>query len=314
MKTTAKLSVPVALQPEALLNKSKIYIRAGLDAKRRGNVSQYQLNGAIALELLAKAALSAIHPSLIVEHNNPNNILVAAGIHVDTAAKTIGAEDAYSRLRHVSRGFAACYEACKRLAQRRNAELHSAELPMNEMKPEAWEGDYWRAAEVILESCGLDLDDWLGANEAKPTKELIEETQRAKAEAAKARVAQASLFWQSLKAAEKQRREEIAKSASVLNIDKKFRLLLDTYWEHKCPACGNTAYIGGDKFIVEESAEYVGDGWENVDIDYVGEEFYCPACELQLEGTEILDAAGIESTHSDTLHREVEYEPDYGNC
>src|SRR5688572_19379094 len=196
MKTTAKLTIPNALKPDALMDKSRVYIRAGLEAKRRGDNTQYQLNAAIALELLAKAALSAIHASLIVEHNNPNNILVAAGVHADTAAKTIGAEEAYSRLRHVSRGFAGCYEACKRLAHRRNAELHSADLPMNEMKLDAWEGDYWRAGELILETCGLDLDDWLGAKDAKATKELIEEARRAKAEAAKAKVVQAALSWQ----------------------------------------------------------------------------------------------------------------------
>ncbi len=44
-----------------------------------------------------------------------------------------------------------------------------------------------------------------------------------------------------------------------------------------------------------------------------GEKFRCPTCDLNLDGFDELDFAGLPTEHSDTDERQMEYEPDYGN-
>ena len=42
-------------------------------------------------------------------------------------------------------------------------------------------------------------------------------------------------------------------------------------------------------------------------------EFYCPSCDLRLDGAEEMKAAEFEEEYIDQDEREIEYEPDYGN-
>src|SRR5258706_34702 len=158
------MPMTIAIDPDALLAKSKVYVRKALSAKDRGDLDEYQLWASLAIELLGKHVLAARHPSLIVDTGNSNNLLVAAGIPVQTAVKTIGGEEVFSRLRHLSRRFAGCFEFCKRLALRRNAELHSGEAVFSGMPPGALEGGYWDAGEAMPECVDQRLHDWVGAD------------------------------------------------------------------------------------------------------------------------------------------------------
>jgi hypothetical protein len=53
--------------------------------------------------------------------------------------------------------------------------------------------------------------------------------------------------------------------------------------------------------------------WEQVDVRYSAEQFHCPVCDLFLDGSDEIDYADLETEHSETEEREMEYEPDYGN-
>lgn len=70
-------AVPIAISHQALLDKSKLFAKRSIDAKEADLDSECQLWAAGALELLAKAQLASIHPSLVVEPNNPNSMLEA---------------------------------------------------------------------------------------------------------------------------------------------------------------------------------------------------------------------------------------------
>src|SRR3546814_3224412 len=73
-------------------------------------------------------------------------MFVAAGINVTTDVKTITAKTLFERLAHlVPRFDKTIQKFCKDIAERRNAELHSADLPFRTMRLEAWEARYWHA-------------------------------------------------------------------------------------------------------------------------------------------------------------------------
>jgi hypothetical protein len=72
--------------------------------------------------------------------------------------------------------------------------------------------------------------------------------------------------------------------------------------------------MAGDQSKEDISEESDGQAiWEIVDREFIGEEFRCQSCELNLRGRDEIDAAGLETIHKDQQEREMAYEPEYGN-
>lgn len=182
----------IAINSDALHTKSKIYIGRAMSRKAAGDLDEYQLWASLALELLGKATLARQHPSLVVDPTHWPSIFVAAGINVTTDVKTITAKTLFERLVHfVPRFDQVIQKFCQDIAERRNAELHSADLPFRTMRLDAWEARYWHACDTILSKMGSSLEHWLGATDAKAPRELLEEAAKALEAAVKLRVAAA---------------------------------------------------------------------------------------------------------------------------
>ena len=291
--------IPPSISHMALLEKSKVFIKRSLTAKANVDLAEYQLWGSLALELLAKAALAAVHPSLIVDtKKNENALLNAAGIEVIVRVATISADAAYIRLKHVAapRFNNHVYEACKGMADLRNVHLHSGELPFEGRPNNVWEGGFWHACEIILEAMNSNLDEWIGVSPAKETRNLIRAVSEAKYEAAKRRIIEAKERFEEQFPKQTARTELITKSHAKPPLYKHLRLLLDRHWTETCPACESSATVGGDKIYECLSDEQTGaeEGYEFVDLTYSIEELYCQTCGLRLEGEDDLRAGEIE--------------------
>jgi hypothetical protein len=203
---------------------------------------------------------------------------------------------------------------CMDIAERRNAELHSADLPFKTMRLEAWEARYWHACDTILRHMVSSLEDWIGAADAAAPRQLLDEAAAALQAAVKLRVQAAQAAFLERKKAE---RERLHAESEMREPEQQVTLFPNRYdeiWIQACPACACRAFMAGEQTgedITKEPDEY--GIWEIVDREFVGEEFKCPTCELALTGSDELDAAGINYIHEDRQEREMEYEPDYGN-
>lgn len=320
MTMTSNRPLPPSISPEALMGKSREFIRKSLVAKASGDFADYQLWASLALELLAKGALATIHPSLIVDvQKNSNAVLAAAGIEVSARVATISADAAYMRLKHCAapRFNHGVYESCKGMADLRNAHLHSGELPFDGRIADAWESGFWHACDVVLESMGLNLDDWIGETDAQATRALITAAAEAKAAAAKKKISESSAeFLKKIpKASEREKLVGASRQLQISLYAASFKRPLDHHWLETCPACSAQAIVGGDQTYesLADDQNYEEPGWELVDLGYAAEEFQCPTCGLQLRGEESLVAAGIGLEHVEQEEREIEYEPEYGN-
>ena len=304
-----------ALSFDALLGKSKVYIGRALAAKGRKSMGEYQLWASLALELVGKAALASVHPCLVADPQSYVSIFAAAGMNVGTDVKTIIAKTLFERLTHITKRFdKKTQEFCENMSLKRNAELHSGEAPFEASLPASWEGRFWHTAEIILETCGHTIESWLGADQAKSPRELLEEYVHALEEAAKVRVETAAEKFASWP--KKVREEAHAKAAALSKWDmhRSFRLVADGIWETECPACKAKAFLAGTKYNEEASEEESNDYEEEmVDVFYIAEEFECPSCHLHLDNRDAIAAAGIDVDHTETETRQREYEPDYGN-
>ena len=305
----------IAINGEALHTKSKVYMARALARKAAGDLDEYQLWASLALELLGKSALAHAHPSLVVDPTHWQSMFVAAGIKITTDVKTITAKTLFQRLTHLVPKFdAKVQDFCGAISERRNAELHSADLPFKAMRLEAWEARYWHACDTILGHMGSSLEQWLGAADAEAPRQVLDEAGRALEAAVKLRVEAAKGSFEDLKKPERERLAREAETGLPEQRAKLFANTSDAIWIDTCPACGCRGFMAGDQTgedISKESDDYAI--WEVVDREFVGEEFRCPSCDLTLAGNDEIDAAGLNYIHEDQQEREMDYEPDYGN-
>ena len=64
----------------------------------------------------------------------------------------------------------------------------------------------------------------------------------------------------------------------------------------------------------EEVIEQEADAEEElVEKTFGSEEFFCPVCELRLNGQSEIEAAGLATEHMETEERERRYEEEYNN-
>lgn len=309
---------PAAISADALLAKSKLYAHRSLQAKSRSEEDVYQIWAALALELLAKASLANIHPCLVVDPTNPNSLLEACGINTDTKVKTIDVHVVYARLKHTVPKFGTPNaEACLRISQRRNAELHSGLAAFSGIHADTWEGEFWSTAQLILASMRLELTDWVGKDSQIPS-DLARHFHEIKRQAARQRVADSKQQFEKPDGKKLSKKEievfrEKSKSLAWYLYRKHFCYLLDNYTEQTCPACGCKAFMGGDRIDEQVIDQDLYSGYETVVKYYLPMEFYCPTCELHLDGNEELEAADLEHEYNEEEERQIEYEPEYGN-
>lgn len=308
--------VNTAISEEALLGKSRAYIAKALRRKGEGDLEEYQLWASLALELLGKSALAHRHPCLVVDPTHSPSLFVAAGVSATTDVKTITAKTLFERLRQLIPAFDEnVRENCQAISERRNAELHSGDVPFKTMKVEAWEARYWYACDIILASMDRNLDDWIGEGEAKEKHQLLaiaaEKLKAAvavKIEAAKVKIAGMS------KKTSKLLIEE-AEARSAAHYSDLFKWSNDKSWEAECIVCTAKGFLAGDRMSEEVLEEHYDEGpWEMVEITYSADEFACPVCDLHLTGQAEVLAAGFELDYAETDERQIEYEPEYGNC
>lgn len=182
------------------------------------------------------------------------------------------------------------------------------------MRLDAWEARYWHAADIVLRFLDLSLEEWLGAADAAAPQQILDEAAAALDASVKEQVKAAAAKAKAVKKAE---REQLMRESGALdpeNAGPLFDQAHDHIWQEQCPACENPAFMAGEQSgetISHETEEYAM--WEIVDREFVGEAFVCLVCGLSLSSSDELIAAGLDYIHEDTVEREMEYEPDYGN-
>ena len=309
-------SVTPALDNEALLTKSKLYIRKALVRKVGGELDEYQLWASLALELLGKSALASHHPSLVADPSHYQSMFAASGINLSTDVKTITAKTLYERLWHLIPRFdKKNKDFCDQIALRRNAELHSGATPFNSMSLDAWERYFWYACETILAHMNSDLESWLGAADSTVPKSILAASKSARRQSIELRIERHREDFSNLKKADREAALEDAESKESFHYGNLFTLLSDEEWPQECPACHGKAFLAGIQ-TGEDVVDTQNDDftvWELVEKELSAEQFKCPVCELALDGTEELEYAGIDIYHGLSVEREMEFEPEYGN-
>ena len=305
------------LEHDSLFAKSIVFVKRALAHRDANRLDEFQLWAALALELLGKAALAAIHPALVADPQNADSMFAACGRPISAKVKSIGASTVFARLRHLDKRFDDVAEKfCIAMAERRNADLHSGDAPFAAFLPGAWLPKYWETCIAILGMQGKSLSDWVGSKEATDAEAIVTKAMTVLEQTVRARMEVAGKTFAA--------RYSGAALEALKNVPWPFgrpSTGADMEQVERCPACGLASLLALD-YMAEELLEpkYAEDAepeetWlEQVKIYFAATEFVCPACELHLTGQDELAAAGLPLEAEVVEAREPEWEPDYGNC
>ncbi len=297
-----------AFDPDTLYLKSKTYVQRGLAYDANNQHEEFQLWAALSLELLGKSTLAFIHPVLVADVEE-NSVFAACGIThgIKTRPKTAAANAIFARLASVVKNFTAEEgHWCKILSDRRNAELHSGELPYVGVKRDEWLGKFWRICEVVLAEQNKSLEDWLGEPGATQAREDIEQSP-IRLIVSKKLEGHKTKFEKEYPTPE-ERKAAVKLSQSFTTYDAfENAEEIDRTVHFKCPSCNCMALLGGSFWEEQDLSDE--DGAYIIEV-YSTEMLHCRICNLKLNGRDELNAAKIPEDFD--VEKEYDYD-DYGN-
>ncbi len=310
-----------SFEHDGFWKKSIVYMRRGIEARNSGDYDDFGFWAAAALELLGKAALSKIHPALVADPQHQESMFTACGHPVGDGRRTIVGKTVYERLMRLSASFdTQARDFCIRMADRRNAELHSAESGFASLKLEAWVSRYWQTVTTILSIQGRTLEEWIGAEEAKGANAIMAKALGVLQQAIESRVESCRVaFDRTAPRGAPLRAFLIAESKRHAEHDAAQSDQSSGATSRPCPACESTAIVAGPFFDLDESRTEIDvdddERWaiEWVCAIYSAESLECRACGLSLEGHAELEAALVDESFEQMINREPQWGEEYAN-
>jgi hypothetical protein len=266
-----------------LWEKARLFMQRALEEDREGPLFPFW--AALALEVLARSALAHVHPALLADPREPENILAVFGYRTtDKNITSIPAKGVFSRCAVIVPDFTTDdAKFCMRIASLRNEELHSGNSAFANYPTGQWLGDYYRICELVLVYLGKDMGDFLSDDgEVNAAKQLITAASAKVEKAVKDDIAAKRRSFDGLDETERDERVALANSKEASASEKIL----------PCPSCGSPCLISGDVVSIS-SPRTVEDGIER-DVVVLPTKLDCVACGLQLNSLSHLYAANNE--------------------
>lgn len=266
--------------------------------------ANFALYCSLSLECLARAALTRIHPALNADPREDVNVLYAFGFELTAKPRSLPAHSVYLRVEKVVAGFQKPHrELCEFLALLRNAHLHSADLPFENLAPNKWLPRYYDTVKILNEQLGRNLEEFIGMGGASEAEELIKSLNDEVLNSVKSKCAAHAKVWADKDDEERTKLRQEAKSAAVL-----------LGWgqvTRSCPACGCDGVLTGTK--VKEFPERYEDEELLMDVQFLASEYKCVACGLSLKGAQQIAHTQLDMHFTDTQATSLHalYEPEH---
>ena len=159
---------------ESLYNKAKVFAVRALDESIESALFGFWMS--LTLEMLARAALAHIHPALLADPREPDNIQYAFGVIPKGVPKSIQAKALFARCSVFVPGFTDKMSGhCLIMADRRNSELHSGAAAFEGIDNSKWLPSTYEVLEVLLNHMHRDFTDLLGEGHAKFAAKMLED-------------------------------------------------------------------------------------------------------------------------------------------
>lgn len=286
---TAK-KLPHEWSSESLINKAQRYANVMLEQNK--TTWQFGFWSALTLEMVARAALASVSPTLLAEGRDWNNTYYALGhtpIEPKFIPRSVDISEIFKRLGVIVPGFTLeVRNFCSQHMNLRNTELHSGSLPFDSLGTSTWLPNFYRACHILLRSLGKDLNFMFGADEATIADHLIKSLEDKAAKAVKGTIQAHRTAWELKSPAEK---ELLGRQAEVLS---------SRHGGHrvKCPSCSNTALLQGSPFGAPNQT--LADDVIVERQSLLPSSFECTACGLKISGYSKLNVCGLGDAYIST--------------
>ena len=293
-------------------NSDALFAKAALRAQETAHLDAASpdlgLAAALALELLARAALAHVSPTLLAEADeSQRNILYALERPVPKfTPRSIITSKVFTVCTLVVPEFTEDdRKLCQALTERRNEELHSGGSAFASYPSEQWRIGFYRACQKLCKSMSRDLGSLFGVEHGAAVEEALASDAGAVLSAVKKRIAAHKTIWEALPSD-----EQAAKIASTQIQVPKYRMFGHVI---VCPACASSAVVLGNPMGPSRGQLEDGDMVERVQmLPYA---FRCEACGLSLPTRAEVLAADLGAPFTNTSRMDpVDYfagEPDY---
>ena len=276
---------------DALYNKAKLY--AGRAHDERVDSALFGFWMSLALELLARAALAQIHPVLLADPQDQDNIQYAFGIIPKKVPKSIQAKTLFARCSVFIPGFTDRMSGhCLIVADRRNTELHSGAAAFEGIDNSKWLPATYEVVEVLLNHLKRDFPDLLG-DHGKVAVETLKDRRETIKKEVHEKLAAARKFYAAQDDEYKANRSATV-SASIDGWIKASRVRKKC----ACPVCGNPAVVSGE--IVGRSTPRIDEDANTIsrEVRVLPNELKCPVCKLSLTTFQELKEADLGSIYT----------------
>jgi hypothetical protein len=269
---------------DLLYEKAKLFAQRAHNEPVESSIFAFWMS--ISLEILARAALAQIHPVLLADPREQDNIHYAFGINPKGSPKSIPAKALFARCSVFVKGFTDKMSGhCLIVADRRNSELHSGIAAFENLDNWKWLPATYEVMEVLLAHLNSGFADFLADHEALAVETLKDRREGIKKDV-QSKLAVARRLYNDLTTEERTRVNAAAQEANAA-------LLKDNQLRRKtsCPACGQDAVIGGE--TVGRSPVRI-DEEENAisrEIRVMPNRIHCAHCQLTLTSFQELHEA-----------------------
>jgi hypothetical protein len=272
-----------AWSSEALFNKALLYV--GEMESHTVEDWQFAFWSTLSLELLARAAVAFISPTLLANRKDWRNVYHALG-HPPTVKgftpNSVATGEVLLILHALVPDFTQeLYDSCLIHCAHRNAELHSGEERFRGLGTSVWLPKYYASCAVFLRSIEKNLIDFFA--DPKTADEMIVALKDTAAKAVAQEINLHIVMWRGKTADERQLASAHAATLATRNMGHRT----------KCPACGNTALLQGQgrgavsTNLDEEENEIVQKQ------TMLPSSFECFACGLKISGLSKLSACSL---------------------
>ena len=249
---------------------------------------------ALTLEMLIRAALSSISPSLVADGKDWNNLLYAVGRDPNAqkfTPKSADISDLLKRSESVFPDFTReMLNFCVTHINRRNGDLHSGALPFDGLGTSVWLPMYYTVCQILLKELGESIESLFSLELADEIHAHIKAKQDDAAKSVKGTINAHKTIWDEKNNVEK---EKLRKQAETLST---------RHHGHRvtCPSCGSVALVlgsasGAPKTVVDEDGIIEKQTMRPAS-------FECIACGLKISGYSKLVACGLGDTFASTVH------------
>lgn len=296
---------------EEYWDKARLYVRRAQSAEADDGLYPFWLS--LALEFLARAALSKVSPVLNADPKQVENIYFALGLDNVGSPKTVPLHSVFRRCVTIVDGFEDSHRKfCDFLGVQRNEELHTGALPFEDLKLQKWLQNYYEVLDILCRHLERELGDLLGSDEAEAARELLKATAKGLESTVKQLVAAHEKVFDAKSQKEQEQLESDAwVHAMAAKLSTEFADLVN------CPSCSSSGLVTG-RLLRKAKPDYE-DGLLVEEVTCRSESFSCQACGLRLPSVSHLYWSGIEPQFTVTLetslhdHQELEYYEEYMN-